>query len=1091
MSAVELLQPLLGGGLQRNNFFNGRLLSAEDLRAEQEAERRQQAHLARAAGDGISWGLGVKLLSAGASSPRVTVSKGVALNRLGDVLHLPSDAEVTLVPDTSVVEAAEGLFARCEPPQTTPSLTGEGAYVLVIAPSSGYSGAAIVSDPNTTESGRGSCGARFSVEGVRFRLVPMEINSLDGLNDPLRARAVGLLPPTSTEARERLRNLLAHLCFGTQPLDKYFKEPLKTAGSPPRPVWASWGALDAMRIRGDLTDCDVPLAIVVLTSAGISFVDMWPARRKLTDEAAIESWRGAAGPRRIAEGEAAFLQFQSQLEIVMTAAAPPSIAAATYFDLLPAAGWLPAGTAGFQWKTFLGKHAPPVVTPVDGALLRGILQRSWSDEPFRLDTEPPVPVRVYQVPGEQFVLFGRSLNGNVRVFLNPPPGATEKLDVVAVKKTGDLSRATTREGSIAPIPDLAPGMHTITVSGDDYVAVAPVDAEVVGGRTTDIGFTLIPLPNGKIRVKAIDKETGKSLRDNVTSIIAESAAQRRAGSRQGDGTWLIGDVPPGTYTVTGIAKGYAIATTAGVGPVVRGQELDAVLVFEPEEQRKEPSRCVAVKEARRPKLRDVRLCIILSAVEFEERYYYEDFRKSDERESEKGTGSKPSRSRFRIENRRKSRKESNPSRFTTSAGELVYQEAPWREWVRLEPESTAVRKWLLEWREWFAGELQDRKILDAEPMIFIDPRYVAPRAAGQVRKTPGGYAVFNRFAAPLAIKNEDAMTRARVPLERAGMRGLSKETLLDLCAADICDIDDLSWSWTELIGDITGDPPDTLKDLIAEAGIAVERINRERAYYPDVDNATNRAMDELGLRDDVALANADPDLLGEKLGSRSFARRLVMRAREIVPREGWSLDGLGLSDDQVEGFNDRGIDSKGVLTTRASTVDGKAVIANVLGIDTEPEAARNAAVGAIANEAVAVMARSSVAMVAETRISGWKDVDTTTGMKLTAAGFESVSDLAAADPAAVAAAANLSAAEAEKLVTSARGASRAALSVGIVAPVSAAEEAGLTAMFGGNATLAAIAGATPSNLAGAFNGDVARATAVLNGVRAGLAGRIR
>ena len=39
MSAVDLLEPILMGGVQRNNFFNGRLLSAEDLSAEQIATR--------------------------------------------------------------------------------------------------------------------------------------------------------------------------------------------------------------------------------------------------------------------------------------------------------------------------------------------------------------------------------------------------------------------------------------------------------------------------------------------------------------------------------------------------------------------------------------------------------------------------------------------------------------------------------------------------------------------------------------------------------------------------------------------------------------------------------------------------------------------------------------------------------------------------------------------------------------------------------------------------------------------------------------------------------------------------------------------
>jgi hypothetical protein len=47
---------------------------------------------------------------------------------------------------------------------------------------------------------------------------------------------------------------------------------------------------------------------------------------------------------------------------------------------------------------FLGSHAPPEVTPVDAALLRGILERSWFDEAFALSTTPPLPIRVFEVP---------------------------------------------------------------------------------------------------------------------------------------------------------------------------------------------------------------------------------------------------------------------------------------------------------------------------------------------------------------------------------------------------------------------------------------------------------------------------------------------------------------------------------------------------------------------------------------------------------------------------------------------------------------------------------------------------------------------
>jgi len=291
MSAVDLLQPILEG-VQRNNFFNGRLLSAEDLRADQDATRAQHAQLGRAIGEGVAWGLDVTVASAGAERPVVRVSPGLALTRLGALLPLREEALVTLARSASARDDGTGLFADCVKPAPL-TLTGDGAYVLALAPASGFSGTALVSDPNTTATGRGACGARFTVEGVKFRLVPIDVTHLAGIG-ALRSRILPLLPPADAAARERLRNLLAHLCFGTAVLRAHFTNPSATIDG--QSIATGWGVLDAMRSRGDLTDCDVPLAVVVLTARGISFADTWSARRRPIDAGAIGAWRRGRGP---------------------------------------------------------------------------------------------------------------------------------------------------------------------------------------------------------------------------------------------------------------------------------------------------------------------------------------------------------------------------------------------------------------------------------------------------------------------------------------------------------------------------------------------------------------------------------------------------------------------------------------------------------------------------------------------------------------------------------------------------------------------------------------------------------------------------
>jgi len=56
VSAVKVLEPVLDGGIENTNFFNGRLLTAEDLKAEQKAGRLHRRKLGCALGEGVAWG---------------------------------------------------------------------------------------------------------------------------------------------------------------------------------------------------------------------------------------------------------------------------------------------------------------------------------------------------------------------------------------------------------------------------------------------------------------------------------------------------------------------------------------------------------------------------------------------------------------------------------------------------------------------------------------------------------------------------------------------------------------------------------------------------------------------------------------------------------------------------------------------------------------------------------------------------------------------------------------------------------------------------------------------------------------------------
>jgi hypothetical protein len=491
MSAIELLEPFLEQGIRNTNFFNGRLLSAEDLRAEQEANRQQHQQLGRALGEGVAYGLEVRKACdtsppSGTTAALVKVSAGLAVNRRGQALYLPTATEVALVREKDRLAAAAGLFAACEPPQSTAVPTGTGVYILILAPASGFEGRALMSGLGGNGATGGSCGSRFAVEGVQFRLVALN---------------VGPLAQSGPSSPGKLRNLLAHFCFGTEELAGFPPDPFRRIDE--RSPYMSYGPLDALRALGSLTDCDVPLALLHWTQDGIQFIDPWPVRRRLVKPASDTHWPLLVGDRRLSEAEAMFLQFQDHIVALQsTGSGLANLKAEDYFTFLPAAGYLPTGVGGFNWKSFLGPMAPPHETLLDAGVLRPIVHRSFFEEPIPVGSftaamqpnlQPPVPVDVYQVPAQlNVVLFARSTSGRIRVFLSPANVTPQQLYAQAERSSMQLN-ASQRTGNVFPIVDLPPGGYTVDVVAEGFAAIDPIPVTVVGGRTTDVVITLQPI----------------------------------------------------------------------------------------------------------------------------------------------------------------------------------------------------------------------------------------------------------------------------------------------------------------------------------------------------------------------------------------------------------------------------------------------------------------------------------------------------------------------------------------------------------------------------------------------------------------------
>ena len=98
MDARHLDEPILDDGIRTVNFFNGRLLTGEDLGREQEANRLGHRRLGRAIGEGVACGFEVEIgPGSTTATPVLRIRPGVAVNRRGAVLALESLVDLVTI----------------------------------------------------------------------------------------------------------------------------------------------------------------------------------------------------------------------------------------------------------------------------------------------------------------------------------------------------------------------------------------------------------------------------------------------------------------------------------------------------------------------------------------------------------------------------------------------------------------------------------------------------------------------------------------------------------------------------------------------------------------------------------------------------------------------------------------------------------------------------------------------------------------------------------------------------------------------------------------------------------------------------------
>lgn len=383
--ANNLLTPIVNSRTRSVNFFNGRLLTGEDLTAEQQANRVAHSLLGQAVGTGVAYGLEVSESAtlSQVASPVLSVTRGLAINSNGGTLLLDSDTDISLVRPPSPADAGSSVFAECLPMQTGVYIAGAGVYLLTIGPASATQGLAEVSGVT----GAAPCNSKYKADGVQFRLVQLDLTQSE-LGDV-----------------NHLRNVVAYKCFGVTDWATNAADPFGASSN-------EHGLIDQLRAAKTITGCEVPLAVLYWTATdGVVFVDMWAVRRALVSKDLLDAWAPEAGRRRTVEGLAMFLQFEAQMNDLIATnpnqSALGTISANQFFRYLPPAGFLRlagATSLGFDYAKFFSSKTSRGPLFIEGAKVGPLMRTSFAYPPVDLGNPEMVWlywVRENQEPGVQ------------------------------------------------------------------------------------------------------------------------------------------------------------------------------------------------------------------------------------------------------------------------------------------------------------------------------------------------------------------------------------------------------------------------------------------------------------------------------------------------------------------------------------------------------------------------------------------------------------------------------------------------------------------------------------------------------------------
>jgi hypothetical protein len=460
----NLLTPILNDRTRSVNFFNGRLLTGEDLTAEQQANRVAHSLLGQAVGSGVAYGLEVaeSATLSQVTSPVLSVKRGLAINPNGGTLLLDNDTDISLVRPASPTTGGSSVFQECLPMQSGVYIAGAGVYLLTIGPASATQGLAEVSGVST---GVAPCNSKYKADGVQFRLVQLDL-TLAELGDV-----------------NHLRNLVAYKCFGVADWAADVADPFGTQSG-------GHGLIDQLRVAKTITGCEVPLAVLYWTASdGVVFVDMWSVRRALVSKDLLDAWVPGAGRRRFVEGLAMFLQFQEQV-VALAKSGLSAIKVTDYFNFIPAVGLVPVtgvgSVAGLSATSFFDKFASGTPTVIDASRVAKLVQDSCLSTPVDLTAKGML--QLYEVQANIDAVGSAAANQLYILYISRDMFGFIEHDLVAnaFGHAWEAYRGLVKKRVFLPsevTSDAVGARLTILAAEQDVLAVANQKAALAAART--------------------------------------------------------------------------------------------------------------------------------------------------------------------------------------------------------------------------------------------------------------------------------------------------------------------------------------------------------------------------------------------------------------------------------------------------------------------------------------------------------------------------------------------------------------------------------------------------------------------------------